>query len=88
MGRKFIRVLRDSCLDPGLHTILQIGLAAAGLQQCLDTAFLNCILVATERIPGQAHHLTGLRYIARFLVQMQQAILVLDDSRVGIEHEG
>jgi len=69
MRRKVDNILRDSWFDLGLNAVLRVGFAAVSLQQDLDTAFLNRALVAGERIPGQACHLTGLRDIAQFLGQ-------------------
>ena len=47
-----------------------VALTQFCFQQRLDTTFLNRALVAVERVPGQAHELTGLRDIAQFLDQI------------------
>ena len=52
------------------------------------TAIRDRVPVAVKRIARQAHDLTGLRDVAKFFRQIQQADFVFDDLFVTLKHEG
>ena len=88
--------------DGVIHTVGSVGLSPCLVEQRLDTTFVDSRLVAIERIAGVRRemgphpisfsgsppHLAGLRDVAEFLSQVEQAELVFDDAFVSFQHEG
>jgi hypothetical protein len=78
-GRLLQGQSHDRFLDLRRGPIPQVRLPAGLLEQRLDAALLNRLLVAIEGVAREAHDLAGLRHVAELLGQPQQADLVLDD---------
>ena len=66
----------DRLFDLRGRPVPQIRLPAELLDQCLDAALLDRLLVPVERVAGVAHDLAGLRHVAELLGPPQQANLV------------
>jgi len=70
----------------GLHSILNVGLFLASLEQRRNSARIMGFLVAIECVSTHPHHLAGFGHIAQFFRQFQQPELFfsLKDVIVGL----
>jgi hypothetical protein len=66
-------------LDLGSRTVPEVRPPTGLIDQGLDAAFVDRLLVAVERVSGIAHDLAGPRDVPELFGQVQQADLVLDD---------
>ena len=84
MGRAFDGIRDNRVLGFEIDPVLTIGNPAVPFQQRLDAAFLDRVAIAVKRVPGQAHDLTGLRYVAQFFRKIEKTDFVSDDSFVTL----
>ena len=65
MGRLLNGTGHHSRLGLLVHSVFNVGFAAALVYQSLDAALLDGILIAIEGVSGKSHDSAGFRYIVQ-----------------------
>ena len=63
----------DGCFNGIIDTVLRIGLAPRGLDQCLNATFFVGMLIAIKGVTGDAKDFACLGYVAQLTGQIEQA---------------
>jgi hypothetical protein len=79
---------KTKCKVHFVYAVFDVGLAPVLIDEGIDGALFNSVLVAVKGITGKLHDPTGFGYVARLLGQVQQSDLVFDDGFGAIQHEG